>query len=149
MFILPSGLFEANIVQSTLWSTSHLRFFRKHLLMLLLAFGWLFVNSQVAVASHDCSVDISLQALSIQHSDHMLMNNPQDLAKTEGMLCEKHCIPDVMQKDNGHSSLAAIPASNTLALVVPECNETASSVGLLTPPATGPPATIRFCRFRE
>lgn len=79
----------------------------------------------------------------------MLMNSTQDLASTEGMLCEKHCIPDVMQKDNSHSSLAAIPASNTLVLVVPECNETASSVGLLTPPATGPPATIRFCRFRE
>ncbi|WMY73301.1 DUF2946 domain-containing protein [Buttiauxella selenatireducens] len=149
MLILAPRLFEATILQSTFWSTSRLRFFRKHLLMLLMAFGWLFVNSQVAVASHDCPVNISLQSLSIQHSDHMLMNSTRDLAKTKGMLCEKHCIPDVMQKDNGHTSLAALPTANTLALVVPECNETVSSVALISPPATGPPATIRFCRFRE
>ncbi|RPH26877.1 DUF2946 domain-containing protein [Buttiauxella warmboldiae] len=137
------------MLQSTFWSTSRFRFFRKHLLMLLLAFGWLFVNSQVAVAAHDCPVDISAQSLSVQHNEHMLMGNHRDGVKAKGTLCDKHCIPDVMQKDNGHSSLAVLPATDTLALVVPECSETATSRALIAPPATGPPATIRFCRFRE
>lgn len=163
MLILPTRLFWGsffyhpwcrshylvNMLKSTFWSTSRLRFFRKHLMMLLLAFGWLFVNSQVAVASHDCPVEINAQLLSIQHNEHMLMDGDREMMKAKGVLCEKHCIPDVMQKDNGHSSLAALPVSATLALVVPECTETVTSVELLTPPATGPPATIRFCRFRE
>lgn len=135
-------------MQSTFWSTSHFRFFRKHLLMLLLAFGWLFINSQVAVASHDCPVNIT-QALSVQHNSHMLMSSSKEMVKAKGSICEKHCIPDVMQKDNGHSSLVALPASGSLALVVPESTETVTPVALITPPATGPPATIRFCRFRE
>lgn len=117
--------------------------------MLLMAFGWLFVNSQVAVASHDCPVEVSSQILSIQHNDHMLMDGAGDTVKMKGSLCEKHCIPDVMQKDNGHSALVALPVTNTLALIVPECSETVAAVAVLTPPATGPPATIRFCRFRE
>ncbi|MCT4700690.1 DUF2946 domain-containing protein [Enterobacteriaceae bacterium H20N1] len=138
------------MLQSTFWSTSRLRFFRKHLLMLLLAFGWLFVNSQVAVASHDCPIDVSAQAASVQHSEHMLMADEHpSMAKISGPLCGKHCIPDVMQKDNGHSDMAALPVSNTLALIVPDCTPAAQSVSTLTPPATGPPATIRFCRFRE
>jgi hypothetical protein len=137
------------MLQSTFWSTSHLRFFRKHLLMLLLAFGWLFVNSQVAVASHDCPVEFSAQPLSMQHNQHMLMEDEFEMVKAKGALCEKHCIPDVMQKDNDHSSLIALPVTPTLALVVPECTEALVPAAVLTPPATGPPATIRFCRFRE
>lgn len=117
--------------------------------MLLLAFGWLFVNSLVAVASHDCPVEISASSLSVQHSEHVLMKNQWDRVKAKGTLCDKHCIPDVMQKDNGYSSLVALPVTDTLALVTPECQEVVTSVALLTPPATGPPATIRFCRFRE
>lgn len=152
MRILPIRLFEAIILQSTFWSTSRLRIFRKHLLMLLLAFGWLFVNSQVAVASHDCPVELSTQSLSLQHNQHMLMKADMDSVnsvKMKGALCEKHCIPDVMQKDNGHSSLIALPVTHTLALVVPECTAAVAPAVVLTPPATGPPATIRFCRFRE
>lgn len=118
--------------------------------MLLLAFGWLFVNSQVAVASHDCPIDFSAQAVSIQHGEHLLMaDTDPDMAKMNGPLCEKHCVPDVMQKDNGHSDVAALPVADTLALIVPDCTPAVTSVSRLTPPATGPPATIRFCRFRE
>lgn len=117
--------------------------------MLLFAFGWLFVNSQVAVASHDCPVEFSSQPLSIQHNQHMLMKDEFARVKAKGALCEKHCIPDVMQKDNDHSSLIALPVTYSLALVVPECSEALVPAAVLTPPATGPPATIRFCRFRE
>ncbi|MGK7245207.1 hypothetical protein ACSPAH_05670 [Buttiauxella agrestis] len=112
--------------------------------MLLLAFGWLFVNSQVAVASHDCPVEISASSLSVQHSEHMLMENQWDRVKAKGTLCDKHCIPDVMQKDNGYSSLVALPVTDTLALVIPECQEVVTSVALLTPPATGPPPQYGF-----
>lgn len=137
------------MLPSAFWSTSRLRFIRKHLLMLLVAFGWLFVNSQLAVASHDCQIDVTSEAVSVQHSQHMQMADHGAKLKTSGALCDKHCLPDVMQKDNGHSELVAIPVADSLALVVPECAPPLAPVATLTPPATGPPATIRFCRFRE
>ncbi|WP_435947556.1 DUF2946 domain-containing protein [Dryocola sp. BD586] len=138
------------MLQSTFWSTSRLRFFRKHLLMLLLAFGWLFVNAQLAVASHDCPLNISAEAAAVQHSEHMLMTGDrQTMAKNSGPLCDKHCVPDVMQKDNGHSDVIALPVTATLALRAPDCTPALVPIAALTPPATGPPATIRFCRFRE
>lgn len=118
--------------------------------MLLLAFGWLFVNSQLAVASHDCPIDVSARAVSVQHSEHMLMaEGHPSMAQISGPLCEKHCIPDVMQKDNGHSDVAALPVADTLALRAPGSVPAAMPIAQLAPPATGPPATIRFCRFRE
>ncbi len=138
------------MLHSTQWSTSRLRFCRKHLLLLLMAFGWLFVNSQIAVASHDCRLELSAQTASVQHSHHMLMASEGPVTeKMSGTLCEKHCIPDVMQKDNGHSDVVALPVADSLALRVPEYRPAATSVFLHRPPETGPPATIRFCRFRE
>lgn len=37
---------------------SRLRVMRRHLTMLLIAFGWLLIQSQVAIASHDCDLDV-------------------------------------------------------------------------------------------
>lgn len=34
----------------------------RHLLVLLIAFGWLFTQSQVAIASHNCDVDMQGEA---------------------------------------------------------------------------------------
>ncbi|WP_308168679.1 DUF2946 domain-containing protein [Cedecea davisae] len=137
------------MLHSSFWSTSRWRFFRKHLLMLLLAFGWLFVNSQVAVASYDCPVDMTAGPMAAPHSSSMKMADQAMQLKISNPLCEKHCVPDVMQKDNGHSSLVALPVVDSLALVEPQCTQALESVSHITPPATGPPATIRFCRFRE
>lgn len=128
--------------------TYRLRFLKKHLLMFLIAFGWLMINSQVAVASHDCALDLRGEIAMIQHMD-MMANPPAHAADAPSPLCEKHCVPDRLQKENAHPQLVALPAVMTLALITPECDDITPSVWSLTPPAAGPPATIRFCRFRE
>jgi hypothetical protein len=137
------------MLHTSLWSTSRWRFIRKHLLMLLLALGWFFVNSQVAIASYDCPVDMTAGPMVAPHNGAMQMPEKAMQAKISNPLCEKHCVPDVMQKDNGHSSPVALPVTNSLALIAPQCSTAVESTSYVTPPATGPPATIRFCRFRE
>nr|WP_318382805.1 DUF2946 domain-containing protein [uncultured Enterobacter sp.] len=130
--------------------TSQLRFIRRHLLMLLMAFGWLLFQSQVAIASHDCDLNVQGESAMIQHTDHMMAQ--MDLPTAHMMkapLCDKHCVPDAMQKENGHSSVVALPVTHTLAVNVPNGDAPSLNVWCLTPPAAGPPATIRFCRFRE
>jgi len=125
------------------WSY-RLRFLKKHLLMLFLAFGWLLIQSQMALASHDCAINVQGEAVMMQHMDHQ-MNQPQ-VAKAP--LCDKHCLPDTAQKMD-HPPVVALPATLTLAVVPLPCQAAPRSSAFSTPPATGPPATIRFCRFRE
>ncbi|WP_058911733.1 hypothetical protein [Entomohabitans teleogrylli] len=135
-------------LRSGLWSITRLRFIRQHLLILMMAFGWLFIHSQLAVASHDCPIDIQADTVMIQHMNHAMAEEDSG-HQMRGALCEKHCIPDVMQKDNGHSDPAVLPASS--AIVLAQAVDTREPVAQwsLTPPAVGPPAAIRFCRFRE
>ncbi len=128
--------------------TYRLRFFKKHLLMFLIAFGWLLIQSQVAVASHDCSIDLRGDVTAIQHMDMMAKPGPVHAADVSP-ICEKHCVPDQAPKDPGQPQLVALPASMTLTLNTPECTAVRQSAWSVTPPAVGPPATIRFCRFRE
>ena len=113
-----------------------LRFLKRHLLMLLIAFGWLLFQSQVAIASHDCTLDMQGRETATTHA----LQTP---------LCDKHCVPDAMQKESGHGSLVALPVETALAVSLPACVDTPPTEWSLTPPAAGPPATIRFCRFRE
>lgn len=122
---------------------------RKYLLILLLAFCWLLIQSQVAIASHHCDLSVDGEAVMLQHQQHQMAEATPVYNMMKGPLCEKHCVPDIMQKDPQHTPLIAIPATTTLAVVMPLCAETADSGWALSPPATGPPATIRFCRFRE
>lgn len=127
-----------------------LRFIKRHLLMLLMAFGWLLIQSQVAIASHDCDVSVQGETVMVQHMDHMMMADsaPQmNVMKTP--LCEKHCVPDLVQKDTPHQPLVALPSTLALAVVKPVCTDVSREGWSLTPPAAGPPATIRFCRYRE
>jgi hypothetical protein len=135
---------------------SRLRAMKRHLMMLLMAFGWLLIQSQVAIASHDCDLDMQGATVMTQHYDHMMTGNvvsdsamQPPVHAMKAPLCDKHCIPDVAQKETGHQSLVALPVSITLAVVKPVCVDTAQQGWALTPPAIGPPATIRFCRFRE
>ncbi|HEY4435919.1 MAG TPA: hypothetical protein VGN40_07130 [Lelliottia sp.] len=128
--------------------TYRLRFLKKHLLMFLFAFGWLLIQSQVAVASHDCTLSPRGESAMIQHMD--MMDTPQHHQLSNiSPLCEKHCVPDQVQKDPAQPQLVAIPATMTITLNTLSCSEVAHSAWSLTPPAAGPPATIRFCRFRE
>ncbi|MDY1036312.1 hypothetical protein GJV04_08765 [Enterobacteriaceae bacterium RIT714] len=128
--------------------TYRLRFLKKHLLMFLLAMGWLLVQSQVAVASHDCSLNLRGEMAMIQHTD-MVAKPLSHEVSVLSPLCEKHCVPDQAQKDPAQPQLVALPAAMTLTLNTPPCSATPHSAWSLTPPAAGPPATIRFCRFRE
>jgi len=120
-------------------------------MMLLMAFGWLLIQSQVAIASHDCDLDMQGQTVMAQHYDHMMADTAPQLPvhAMRAPLCDKHCVPDVAQKDTGHQPLLALPVSMTLAVAKPVCVDIAREGWALTPPAVGPPATIRFCRFRE
>jgi hypothetical protein len=126
-----------------------LRFMKKHLLMFLLAFGWLLLQSQLALAAHRCDIDVQSDIEAIQHLDHPMMNGDMQQASQQGPLCEKHCIPDSAPKMPDHPVHAALPV--TLELVVAEqpCQAMPDEAWSLTPPASGPPATLRFCRFRE
>ncbi|WP_276852839.1 hypothetical protein [Enterobacter oligotrophicus] len=128
--------------------TYRLRFLKKHLLMFLVAFGWLLIQSQVAIASHDCSIDLRGDVAAIQHMDMMAKPGPHNTADASP-LCEKHCMPDQGQKDPAQPQLVALPAAITLTLNTPECDAVSHSAWSVTPPAAGPPATIRYCRFRE
>ena len=128
--------------------TYRLRFIKKHLLMFLLAFGWLLIQSQVAVASHQCSMDLRGEVATIQHMEMMAQPGPY-YAAGASPLCEKHCVPDQVQKDPAQPHLVALPATMTLTLTTPECSSASHSAWSVTPPAVGPPATIRYCRFRE
>ena len=128
--------------------TYRLRFLKKHLLMFLFAFGWLLAQSQVAVASHDCSLNLRGESATSQHMDMMATPQHHELSNISP-LCEKHCVPDQVQKDPAQAQLIAIPATMTITLNTPSCSDVSPSAWTLTPPAAGPPATIRFCRFRE
>lgn len=125
------------------WS-HRLRFLKKHLLMLLLAFGWLLIQSQMALASHDCAIAPQGETVMMQHLDHQ-MTHPQ---VANAPLCDKHCVPDTVQKID-HPPLVALPIAVTLDVVPLPSLAAPRSEWSLTPPAVGPPATIRFCRFRE
>lgn len=125
-----------------------LRCLKKHLLMLMFAFGWLLIQSQVAVASHDCAINVQGEAATLQHLDMMAMPQHHAAPAPSG-LCDKHCVPEQVQKESGHLQLVALPATMTIALNDPDCGHVSSSSSVVTPPAVGPPATIRFCRFRE
>ncbi|WP_313107148.1 DUF2946 domain-containing protein [Pseudescherichia vulneris] len=126
-----------------------LRFLKRHLLMLLIAFGWLLFQSQVAIASHDCTLDMQGESAMLQHVDHMQVREIATTHALQTPLCDKHCVPDAMQKESGHGSLVALPVETALAVSLPVCVDTPPTEWSLTPPAAGPPATIRFCRFRE
>ncbi|MEO3989568.1 DUF2946 domain-containing protein [Pseudocitrobacter cyperus] len=114
--------------------------------MLLLAFGLWFIQCQVVIASHDCPLTPTGEVAMIQHMDHQM--SPHD-SPTNMSLCGQHCVPDSAQKTLDNTSLLAIPVVMALAVVMPSCVGREEEAWSLTPPAAGPPATIRFCRFRE
>ncbi|WP_437888923.1 DUF2946 domain-containing protein [Phytobacter sp. V91] len=120
-------------------------------MMLLMAFGWLLIQSQLAIASHDCDLDVQGSSVMAQHYDHMMTDTAMQLPMhaMKAPLCDKHCVPDTAQKDTGHQLPIVLPVSLSLAVVKPVCVDISREGWALTPPAVGPPATIRFCRFRE
>lgn len=126
-----------------------IRFLRRHLAVLLVAFGWLLIQSQVALASHDCALPSAQESRVVAHMNHMMADVTPHTTVMKTPLCAKHCVPDIAQKESGHQPPVALPVSMTLAVTQPVCGAFSTEGWALTPPAAGPPATIRFCRFRE
>nr|WP_097164654.1 hypothetical protein [Enterobacter sp. CC120223-11] len=125
--------------------TYRLRFFRRHLAMLLVAFGVLVLQSQLVLAAHQCDLNLMGDSAMLQHVEHQKL--PSSTMKTP--LCDKHCVPDSAQKLADHPPVVALPVTLTLAAVEIPCQSVSRADWTLKPPAVGPPATIRFCRFRE
>ncbi|MCL2894689.1 hypothetical protein [Brenneria tiliae] len=124
----------------------------------LLALCWLFLNAQLAIAGHQCDLAVGpdsplmqhqahLQQTTSHHSHHDVM--PKPTADQQTPLCEKHCVPDSIKKDNASLVLLALPVSSELALADQPHAVNCASEAWFSPPAAGPPAEIRFCRFRE
>ncbi|AHG18812.1 hypothetical protein Z042_03705 [Chania multitudinisentens RB-25] len=132
-------------------SMHRLRCAKKRAGVWLLGVCWLLLNSQLAIASHNCNLQFAAEAPAAQHMTHMqTSDSAQGNMQAEGPLCEQHCIPDPVQQDHGNLALAAIlPASSELLVAVPAQPGQLSRADWQTPPIAGPPAEIVFCRFRE
>ncbi|RLM21122.1 hypothetical protein BIY29_14245 [Brenneria alni] len=124
----------------------------------LLALCWLFLNAQLAIAGHQCDLAVSHISPSMQHQAHLQQTTspsshhdvmPKPPADQQTPLCEKHCVPDTIKQDNASLALLAIPVSNELALVDQPREVNCATHAWFSPPVAGPPAEIRFCRFRE
>ncbi|ACS84973.1 hypothetical protein [Musicola paradisiaca] len=126
----------------------------------LLALCWLLLNTQLAVASHACSLSIVAAPAVIQHQAHtqpsgMTMNHnmadstPVANTADAGPLCDKHCLPDSASQDTPSIALLALPTETELQLALPASTLVVAGPDWFTPPVIGPPAEIRFCRFRE
>ncbi|WP_459607002.1 hypothetical protein [Dickeya oryzae] len=124
----------------------------------MLALCWLLLNAQLAIASHRCDIPLIAAApVNVQHDTHRMQpdavmpDTGYDVQTTAsvGPLCEKHCQPDTASQDLPSLSLLALPVSSELLPVQPPQPVTVGSNRWFTPPVAGPPAEIRFCRFRE
>lgn len=132
-------------------SMHQLRFAKKRAGAWLLAVCWLLLNSQLAIASHGCDLQLTAAAPTAQHMMHMQASEmPAHSMQAAGPLCEKHCVPDTAQQDHGNLVLAAVlPANSELLVAAPQPQAQISRLDWQTPPIAGPPAEIVFCRFRE
>lgn len=139
--------FFTALLMNALW-LYRLRFIRRHLAMLLIMLCAIILQSQLAAAAHRCQINLLGDSVTTQHAMHLSAKSAtKGMGKT--LLCEKHCLPDSGQQNGEHPPLVVLPVSLTIAVIAP-AQRTASAVDCsFTPPAAGPPATIRFCRFRE
>ncbi|WP_213993691.1 hypothetical protein [Sodalis sp. dw_96] len=122
---------------------------RRMFALILLAF-WLLLNAQLALAGHQCSMPVTALPAAMEHTESMLHDNdPQQHAAEPGLLCDKHCVPDNAQKDSQHAPFAVLPSQTDLQVADWRDEPRIQDVAWLAPPIAGPPAEIRFCRFRE
>jgi hypothetical protein len=127
-----------------------LRFAKKRACAGLLVVSWLLLNTQIALASHNCNLQFSGEPPMAQHMMHMQNSQPSsEQMQTQEPLCEKHCVPESAQQDHANLALAALPVSSELAVIAPALSLSIPFNTWQTPPITGPPAEIVFCRFRE
>lgn len=127
-----------------------LRCRRQRVFALLMLSLWLLVNAQLALASHDCAPRPAALPVTIHHAPQMQHGSSMPTqAAAQGPLCEKHCVPDAAQKETQHSPLAALPGALDLTLTDWPAAPHIQRIAWLAPPIAGPPAEVRFCRYRE
>lgn len=116
----------------------------------LFAACWLLLNMQLAVAAHHEPPSAPvIPAAHAQLMDDMMQMPGMDNA-SQKILCDKHCHPDNAQPPaSPELQLHALPAETSLLLVANTQESCIEPMAWQTPPVTGPPAEIRFCRFRE
>lgn len=120
---------------------------------------WLLLNAQLALAAHLCDISVIEQPLQTSTpAHHGSASNASSVTMTHAThitamaktpLCDKHCIPDNVQKSASPLHLDAIAHDSSTLLALPEATTTPNENAWLTPPRTGPPAEIVYCRFRE
>ncbi len=130
---------------------------KKRMCGLLLVACWFFLNTQLAIAGHQCDIAPAAAPVFSQHQGHLQSDSMQQMLPTMQMshgqsqdsLCEKHCIPDSVQSDSGMLVLAALPTHTELVLADVQHAPRVHRLDWHMPPIVGPPTEIAFCRFRE
>nr|WP_287858567.1 hypothetical protein [Klebsiella sp.] len=112
---------------------------------------WLLLNLQLAVAAHHGGGQPSVAPeVQVHHIVDGMMSMPGMESAGQKVICEKHCDPDTAQPNSSTAlQLNAFPSETALLVVSPQQESCAERMDWHTPPVTGPPAEIRFCRFRE
>ncbi|MCE9950315.1 hypothetical protein [Hafnia paralvei] len=82
---------------------------------------WALLNAQLAIAGHQCNMNVDGPAPMIQHVTHM-QGAPAVVAhhmQVSETMCEKHCSPDSMKQDHAEAQLTlhAIPVSTEIAAI--------------------------------
>lgn len=112
---------------------------------------WLLLNLQLAVAAHHgLQPQPVMPQVQVHHQPDGADVMPGMENAGQKVICDKHCDPDTAQPNPTTSlQLNALAGETALLVVSPQQESCAERIDWHTPPVTGPPAEIRFCRFRE
>ncbi len=121
----------------------------KRVSALLFALCWLILNSQIALASHQCDMRPPVGNPAMAHNMTMQMPDSPEHMQSQSVLCEKHCVPERTSSDGGSVPLLALPVVPTLAMITVDASIAVTTADWVAPPVTAPPAEVQFCRYRE
>lgn len=121
----------------------------KRVSALLFALCWLLLNSQLALASHQCDMRPPVENTTMSHNEYMQMPDSPEHMQSQSVLCEKHCVPERTQSDSGNVPIVALPVVPALAVITLDASVAVTTADWIAPPVTAPPAEVQFCRYRE
>ncbi|KEA54278.1 hypothetical protein DT73_02590 [Mangrovibacter sp. MFB070] len=121
--------------------------------VLFLAACWLVGNAPLAQAS-ESSPGTHLSAPVTTHYSHdshnmAMLHTMAMRTSVDRILCEKDCHPDYGKLQHHKLQPEPVAMESGLLLVERWERDCVQPVSWHVPPSTGPPAEIRFCRFRE
>lgn len=121
----------------------------KRISALLFALCWLLLNSQLALASHQCDMRPPVENTTMSHNEYMQTPDSPEHMQSQSVLCEKHCVPERTQTDNGNVPILALPVVPALAVITLDASVAVTTADWVAPQVTAPPAEVQFCRYRE